>query len=366
MSFRIVSATAQALCVPLQEPFVIATARMDTTRAALIRIVGRRANGTDVIGLGEAACLYPVTQDDMPEVLAAAANGLASLEGHFVEDVASAGSLARKAAHGSLVLESALECALTDALARAHGLSICALYNEPSALPVSLESDITIPIGTEETMLRAARTWYGRGFRAFKAKVGKDAEHEARALGLMHATFPGIRFRLDANAGYGADEALFTLRELRKTGAQIECFEQPCGIADLDGMARVVRDGAVDVVADESLRSTADLKALIEAKAATSVNLKIVKLGGFGPALAIGRAALAHGLGLMVGGMVETRLGMTCAATLAATLRTVAYADLDTAWLLDGDPFEGGFAAQGPHITLPDCLGFGVIEKAST
>ncbi len=63
--------------------------------------------------------------------------------------------------------------------------------------------------------------------------------------------------------------------------------------------------------------------------------------------------------------MVETRLGMTCAATLAACFDAVAYADLDTAWLLASDPFEGGFSSEGPQIRVTSGPGFDVRQLLS-
>ncbi len=59
-------------------------------------------------------------------------------------------------------------------------------------------------------------------------------------------------------------------------------------------------------------------------------------------ALAYVDGARARGL------VVETRLGMTTAAHLVAALSSVAFPDLDTAWLLAGDPFVGGYRAEHP------------------
>lgn len=99
---------------------------------------------------------------------------------------------------------------------------------------------------------------------------------------------------------------------------------------------------------------------MLAAKAAGGVNLKLAKSGGPLGSLAIGRAALAAGLDLMVGGMVETRLGMTAAAHVAAALGGVRFIDLDTAWLLAEDLYEGGYRADGPKYVLGPEPGLGV------
>jgi L-alanine-DL-glutamate epimerase-like enolase superfamily enzyme len=54
----------EPLSIPLREPFVIATGRIDTTRAVLVRATLEAASGERATGLGEAAALPPVTRED--------------------------------------------------------------------------------------------------------------------------------------------------------------------------------------------------------------------------------------------------------------------------------------------------------------
>jgi L-alanine-DL-glutamate epimerase-like enolase superfamily enzyme len=128
-------------------------------------------------------------------------------------------------------------------------------------------------------------------------------------------------------------------------------------------MARVAAELDAPVVADESVTSLATLQAVIAHRAADGVNLKLAKLGGIEGAMAVGEAARKAGLALMVGGMVETRLGMTAAANVACALGGARFVDLDTAWLLAGDPYVGGYVADGPRYTMPEAPGLG-IERA--
>jgi L-Ala-D/L-Glu epimerase len=51
---------------------------------------------------------------------------------------------------------------------------------------------------------------------------------------------------------------------------------------------------------------------------------------------------------VMCGAMVETRLGLTAMGHIVAALGGADYVDLDTAFLLADDPFEGGFSASQP------------------
>ena len=92
------------------------------------------------------------------------------------------------------------------------------------------------------------------------------------------------------------------------------------------------------------------------------INVKIMKSGVF-EAWDMIRAAQAHGLGLMVGGMVETELAMTTSACLAAGIGGFTFVDLDTPLFMAARPLRGGFRQSGPRLRL-DAIenGHGVEE----
>jgi hypothetical protein len=72
MRLRLSSLVGSPLSVPLVDPFVIASARVEVTRAALVEVVlVDEEGGQAARGLGEAAALPPVTGEDQPDILAA-------------------------------------------------------------------------------------------------------------------------------------------------------------------------------------------------------------------------------------------------------------------------------------------------------
>ena len=83
----VVSIEVEPLSIPLREPFVIATGRIDTTRAALVRATLEDEGGRRATGLGEAAALPPVTREDQPELLAAIAAAAPALRGAAIAGV---------------------------------------------------------------------------------------------------------------------------------------------------------------------------------------------------------------------------------------------------------------------------------------
>lgn len=355
------------LSVPLSSPFVIATARMEATRAVLVQVELVRDDGVVFLGLGEAAALPPVTREDQPELLATLGRASSALEGLAIgaevvrassHGVAGLGApveaLLNRTFEGSWVARAAVESALLDAFARAQGVAVDRLLAGEGTLARRLHTDITLSIAGPDEMVEAARAWSARGFDCFKVKVGHAWQRDCDALRAVHDALPGKRFRLDANEGFSAKQALALLDGVLGAGLVVECFEQPCLRDDVAGMVEVTRSSPVPVVADESLRSMDDLEQILRTGAARGVNLKLVKLGGPLAALAVGRRAKAEGLGVMAGAMVETRLGLSAMAHVVSALGGVDWVDLDTHLLLASDPFVGGMRTEGPRVEVGD------------
>lgn len=100
-------------------------------------------------------------------------------------------------------------------------------------------------------------------------------------------------------------------------------FEQPVHRDDWEGLGLVTKIAkdkyGVSVAADESCRGLADVRKIAKENLADVINIKLAKVGVLG-ALDIIEFARLSELGLMIGGMVETKLAMGFAGHLAAGL----------------------------------------------
>lgn len=350
---RIEGLSARPLSVALIEPFVIATGRVDATRAVEVEV--RLARGkASATGLGEAACLRPVTLEDQPDVLAAIERVAAALPSRRQFDAL--------CAELGPVAKAGLDTALADAASQLAGVPLRTWLGGPTG-PARLETDVTVAIASPAKMAELARAWVIRGFRALKVKVGKDPDDDVRALEAIGRAAPEAKLRVDANAGYSARQAIELARACERLGLQVECWEQPCAADDLDGMAEVAAALQAPVIADESVKTLTDVEALVLRRYADGINLKLAKTGSLEECVRMGRRAREAGLCVMVGGMVETRLGMSAAAHVACAVGGVEFVDLDTAWLLADDPYVGGYEADGPRYTMPDRPGLGIRRR---
>jgi L-alanine-DL-glutamate epimerase-like enolase superfamily enzyme len=330
------------------------------TRSILVRATLERG-GMTVTGLGEGACLPPVTIEDQPDALSAVERAIPRLKGATLDDLGALATLLDEVLAATPVARSAVEVALLSALSTLDGQALWRWLSATTAAQPSIETDITLPILSPARMAELAAQHWALGFTSFKVKIGRELAVDLDALAAVGDVVPRARFLPDANAGLGVDEALAYVEAAHARGLEIACFEQPS--ATLPELRRISDALDVPVLADESVKTLADFDRLVAAGAADGINLKIAKTGSLLRCLELGRAAQQRGMPLMVGGMVETRLGMTAAAHLVAALGGVAFPDLDTAWLLADDPFVGGYEADGPRYRLPEAPGLGIARR---
>lgn len=263
---------------------------------------------------------------------------------------------------GAGAARAALGMALLDAWTRRARLPLRALFGGAEDRVVS---DVTVTILPPDAAAAAARRIRAFGVRTVKIKVGKDPESDAARVAAVASVDPRFTLTLDANQGYGPRESLALLRLLKRRGLRVTMFEQPAAADDWDGLAKVARDGGVPVAADESLTCRADALGLARRRAVSVINLKLMKMGLL-EAWDCALIARASGLGLMIGGMIETSLAMGCAAHLAAGVGGFGVVDLDTPLWLADDPTRGLRLARGGVYDLaPVRAGIGVVPRGS-
>jgi L-alanine-DL-glutamate epimerase-like enolase superfamily enzyme len=335
---------ARPLDVPLLAPFTIATSRLERVQNVGIRV--ELASGA--AGWGETPTLPPVTTEDQPLALAAIEEVRPTLIGRDAQQwraIATdlAASLPRLAA-----VRAGIEMAIVDALARDAGEP---LHQWFGGAEDHLSTDITIPITDPSEAAALAHEYATGGFVVIKTKVGLERKADLERLAAIRSGHPAAHLIIDANEGFAADEALALLADLRAAGIEIALLEQPTARDDWDGLGRVRREGGVPVAADESCRNVEDARRIAAGGLADVINIKLAKCG-VAAALEIGSIAHDAGLGLMIGGMVETRIAIGFSACFAAGLGGFEWVDLDTPLLLADDPVRGGYLADGPTYHL--------------
>jgi L-alanine-DL-glutamate epimerase-like enolase superfamily enzyme len=221
---------------------------------------------------------------------------------------------------------NALDCALWDLEAKRAGTTVFELAGLPA--PHAVTTAYTLSLDAPDLMgLAAARA----GKPLLKLKLGGDGADLDR-VAAVHAAAPQARLIVDANEAWAPGDVVRLAGEMARHGVTL--IEQPVP-ADLDAALEGLQS-PVALCADESFHVTADLERL--ARRYSHVNVKLDKTGGLTEAIAAAARARELGLGLMIGCMVGTSLGMAPAALLAGG---ADYVDLDGPLLLARDRTPG-------------------------
>jgi L-alanine-DL-glutamate epimerase-like enolase superfamily enzyme len=282
----------------------------------------------------------------------------------------------------------ALDCAIYDLAAQGRGVGVAQYLRdagtpheskEPDHRPrsprrrdelaLSVRTDVTLSAVRdefEEDALVASATQYVRdGVDTLKIKVGAGGDDVRALTRVRRSVGTGVTLRIDANQAWTPQRALAVIGALEDAGVDVSVIEQPVYRDDLDGLALVTRHSHTPIMADESLWTRRDLREILHAHAADWINIKLAKTGGLREALALYHAARDAGLGVIIGCMAETHVGIAAAAALAALVDergphpTLAH-DLDGGLLLTRSPVLGGVHYEGARISLGTAAGLGI------
>ena len=115
-------------------------------------------------------------------------------------------------------------------------------------------------------------------------------------------------------------------------------------------------------MADESAFGPFEVFQLLSLRACDLINIKLMKAGGLHNALKIVHFAETMDVQCMMGCMMECKIGITAAASLAGGKRIITRADLDAAVLLAEDPVVGGVSFHKNQLRISDAPGLGITD----
>lgn len=335
----------EPLDLPLTEPFAIATGAPDKAHNVLVRV--RLADGT--LGLGEAAPFTAVSGETQASTLEALGSVQAQVLGRDARAWRPFGQWLGEVLPQAPSARCGLELALLDALCRHQRMPLATLFGGAGH---GLDIDMTVTAGDEAHAAVSARAIVARGIRTLKVKVGaRSPEEDVRRMVVIRREAPQARLFVDANGGYTVAQARAFLSGLEAEGIPLALFEQPVPRDDWEGLAELTRSSRVPICADESARTVKDVLRLAREGAAHGINLKLMK-SGVVESLAMGSVARACGMELMMGGMLESSLAMSCAVHFAAGLGGFDYADLDTHLFIREHPFHGGLRTHQGRVDV--------------
>jgi L-Ala-D/L-Glu epimerase len=319
----LVELTARRVTLRLAETFTISRGSEDEADVVQVEI---RHGG--VIARGEAA---PIERYDE-----SAASALAWLEQvELGDDPFALDEIADALPPGEQAARSAVDAALHDLQGKLVGQPVHKLLGLRRQGP---PTSWTIWLGDPDDMARRTEKVGGRGFRRLKLKLGgRDGLDAERVRAVRSVT--DLPLQCDVNEAWSLDEALEYLPQL-----DLQYCEQPLVAGSPDG-PELKRRSPIPIYVDEDCHTLADVAACAER--AHGINIKLAKSGGMREAVRMSHAARALGLGVMLGCMIESGLGIAAGVHVASLMDHV---DLDGNLLLAEDPCPGVAFVDGVQL----------------
>jgi L-alanine-DL-glutamate epimerase-like enolase superfamily enzyme len=324
---------ARIVRLQLAETFVIA--RESTDYADVVHV---SLTHDGVTGHGEAAPVDRYGESAHSALLFVEEHGrLVGDDPFALEDVGERLS----AIPGEQAAKAALDAALHDLQGNLLGVATHRVLGLPRSGP---PTSWTIWLGDPDDMARRAEQ-AATTYRRLKLKLGGgDGLDVERVRAVRAAT--ELPLMVDVNEWWSLEQALEALPQLAELG--VEYCEQPLPAGD-DGGKRLKAESPIPIYVDEDCQTLADVATCAEI--AHGINIKLAKSGGIREAIRMAHAARALRMGVMLGCMLESGLGIAAGCCVAPLCDHV---DLDGNLLLREDPWPGVELVDGVQIPSLD------------
>ncbi|NWN83973.1 MAG: dipeptide epimerase [Halomonas sp.] len=343
--------TLHGLRLPLRRPFKIAYDTYEDIETLLVSI---ESTGGD-IGWGEAVVDQHVSGETWQSARRVITEVLAPLLiGRPAADIGAFHYAAEARIRHNPSAKAALDIALHDLLARQCRRPLYELLG--GRCHARLDLPCVISMLSPEEMARQADEACRQGYRSIKIKLGDTPEADIERIARVRESLPpSLPLRVDANQGWSAKQALHVIRQT--TPFNVEWFEQPVFIENLEALARVTRATEAVIMADEPIHDLRDMLRVIRLEAADMVNIKLMKSSGLHAARAMAELGMAANIPCQIGSMVESAVATLAGAHLAVAHPNIIANDLVGPAMISADVAK--MPGDDTHIALGDSPGLG-------
>jgi O-succinylbenzoate synthase len=347
----------RVLRIPLVSPFTTSFGTESVREVIIVRALTADGEGWGEIVTGEAP-LYSSEYTQGAWDVAARWLIPALLDRRQVaaEDVA--GIL--EPCKGHRMAKAGVELAVLDAALRAQDRPLAEYlgavrHRVPSGVSVGIQRD-------EAALVDVVRGYLDEGYVRIKLKIKPG--HDVAPTAAVREAFPGIPLQVDANSAYTlADVA--TLADLDRFALLL--IEQPLQEDDLVDHATLAWHVRTPICLDESIVSRKAASDALTLGAASVINIKAGRVGGYLEAVAIHDLCSEARIPVWCGGMLETGIGRAANAALAALPGFTLTGDVSASdRFYHRDIVTEPAVLEDGHVRVPTGAGLGVeIDHAA-
>lgn len=225
-------------------------------------------------------------------------------------------------------LLSGIDIAAHDAMGKLLGLSVADLIGGRQRERVAAYASggyFTATGNHEATLAAQLEPHVGKGFPAFKIKIGRNpAEDEKRVALARRIIGHDALLTVDSNGNYTFDGVMESIRRIAPYG--IHWYEEPLAPQDWKGYAELKARATVPIATGEALYTVFDLKRLIDGRLADVIQPDLALCGGLDVARTVGILCGAEHLRLSPH-VWGTGIGLAAAVHFVASLPSYPHSD---------------------------------------
>src|SRR3954447_18175845 len=288
---KITSVEAIPLAVSFKQVFRFGTTDRSTSPNVIVRIT----TDDGVVGFGEACPVPAFTSETQASIVELVDTRVApTLAGR---DATQRLPLLAELAGGlrfAPFTVAAVDTALLDLLGRSAGVPVSTLLGGAFRDRVEVHGSVTWdedPARIVESALEQTSAYRWLKLYAGRGEIDADLD---RLQAVRDAVGSDARLLVDVNGMWSPSDIIRVLQRAPHIG--LELIEQPLPLGAEPFMRDLVARLAIDVPADESVRTVTDAATVARERTATVVNVGLSKLGGPTAALAAAQLAAACGL----------------------------------------------------------------------
>lgn len=190
-----------------------------------------------------------------------------------------------------------LDLACYDLMGQITNRSVCELIGGRNTEEIPLAA--LIPLGEPILMKGITRSYYKKGFKTFRLKLGKGIQEDKEIIeAIRNALGYKIRLRIDYNQAYSPSMAVRAIKAIEPFG--IDYAEQPVRADDYLGMAYVQKKVGTPLMSHEGFFSLKDFISMVELGAVRVLGINSERPGGVTKALKAFNYAKMRGLGVVL------------------------------------------------------------------
>ena len=173
---------------------------------------------------------------------------------------------------------------------------------------------------TTDALLKQTEGFVAQGFHAIKMKVGRDrlSEDVERVAAMREVLGPDFPLMVDANMRWSVAQGVRAAQALREYG--LYWLEEPIIPDDIEGHARIAREGGIPLATGENLHSVYEFQHMISQGAIAFPEPDVATVGGVTPWLKIAHLAEAHNLPITTHGVHDLQVHLLAAIPNASYL----------------------------------------------